>query len=436
MHPHPAHSLHWVDYVTLALLFAAWLIMEEMQPFRRTIYPHGDAETWRYSNPLRPNTVPAVAVPALAVCGPLLLFVVYFNLYRCPREEAHNLALGLLTNVFCAATVTNFIKLSVRLGARGSRGAQGVCVASCAADLTSVVGSEPWGGARPTSSSWARALCPLEPIESPGRSSSQEGRGRVWWSIGADKPAGFHALGIDVHTPKHKKTQVGRPRPDFVARCWGVGAPEWDAHGMPLCSGAAPGVTEGLKSFPSGHTAWSASGLGFLAFFVWGKSKAFDGSGHPTRVVLGLLPLLLALWVGLSRLQDYWHHWEDVAAGYALGLGMAYCFYRALYPPLTSSRSELPSSLYHTPRSSSSSSHHLAGARDSGLSGRDSGGGDHLPSNSKALRELRVDDMHHHSRERQRGSNAAVASGNDAAMRRSGAEQAVEAVPLMMSTNV
>ncbi len=36
--------------------------------------------------------------------------------------------------------------------------------------------------------------------------------------------------------------------------------------------------------------------------------------------------------------QDYWHHVEDVAAGFLLGLGFAYLSYRMHYPPLMSSR--------------------------------------------------------------------------------------------------
>lgn len=35
-------------------------------------------------------------------------------------------------------------------------------------------------------------------------------------------------------------------------------------------------------------------------------------------------------------MQDYWHHWEDVAAGLALGLAMAYAFYRLHYPGIAS----------------------------------------------------------------------------------------------------
>lgn len=41
---------------------------------------------------------------------------------------------------------------------------------------------------------------------------------------------------------------------------------------------------------------------------------------------------------GLTRLQDYWHHVEDVAAGFALGLTMAYLFYRQLYPGVMARR--------------------------------------------------------------------------------------------------
>ena len=35
-------------------------------------------------------------------------------------------------------------------------------------------------------------------------------------------------------------------------------------------------------------------------------------------------------------MQDYWHHWEDVAVGFLLGLSAAYAFYRQHFPPLSS----------------------------------------------------------------------------------------------------
>jgi len=62
--------------------------------------------------------------------------------------------------------------------------------------------------------------------------------------------------------------QVGRPRPDFLARCFPSGGPPaWDG-GFPLCSPNAIKIDEGRKSFPSGtlpHT--------WLPALVWRLSR-------------------------------------------------------------------------------------------------------------------------------------------------------------------
>ena len=41
-------------------------------------------------------------------------------------------------------------------------------------------------------------------------------------------------------------------------------------------------------------------------------------------------------------MQDNWHHTEDVIAGFLLGLGLAYAFYRQHYPPLSSPKAGEP----------------------------------------------------------------------------------------------
>lgn len=47
--------------------------------------------------------------------------------------------------------------------------------------------------------------------------------------------------------------QVGRPRPDFMARCWPDGAQvTWNKDGTPACAASAVRPDEGRKSFPSG----------------------------------------------------------------------------------------------------------------------------------------------------------------------------------------
>jgi len=135
------------------------------------------------------------------------------------------------------------------------------------------------------------------------------------------------------------KLGVGRPRPNFAARCWPNGQPmKFGGEGVPVCAADAIDPGEGRKSFPSGHTSWSTSGMAYLSFWLAGHLRCFDGSGHPLRLVVAGLPIAISAWIGITRLQDYWHHVEDVAAGFLLGLGFAYLSYRMHYPPLMSSR--------------------------------------------------------------------------------------------------
>ncbi|TYH61979.1 hypothetical protein ES332_D07G087200v1 [Gossypium tomentosum] len=88
------------------------------------------------------------------------------------------------------------------------------------------------------------------------------------------------------------KNAVGRPRPDFFWRCFPDGKDDiW------------------IRSFGS------FAGLGFLSLYLSGKIKAFDRRGHVAKLCIVFLPLLVASLVGISRVDDYWHHWQDVFAG-------------------------------------------------------------------------------------------------------------------------
>lgn len=66
--------------------------------------------------------------------------------------------------------------------------------------------------------------------------------------------------------------------------------------------------------------AGSFAGLGFLAWYLSGKFRVFDRRGHIAKLCIVFLPLLCAALVGVSRVDDYWHHWQDVFAGALLGL--------------------------------------------------------------------------------------------------------------------
>lgn len=63
----------------------------------------------------------------------------------------------------------------------------------------------------------------------------------------------------------------------------------------------------------------SFAGLGFLAWYMSGKIRVFDRRGHVAKLCIVFAPLLLAALIGVSRVDDYWHHWQDVFAGGLLG---------------------------------------------------------------------------------------------------------------------
>lgn len=75
-----------------------------------------------------------------------------------------------------------------------------------------------------------------------------------------------------------------------------------------------------LSLFFSLSIAGSFAGLGFLAWYLAGKIAVFDRRGHVAKLCIVFLPLLVASLVAVSRVDDYWHHWQDVFAGGLLGL--------------------------------------------------------------------------------------------------------------------
>ncbi|KAI5121683.1 hypothetical protein M0805_002759 [Coniferiporia weirii] len=136
------------------------------------------------------------------------------------------------------------------------------------------------------------------------------------------------------------KITVGRPRPDVISRCQpssGITNPEYGLVSSAICHQTDKHIlTDGWRSFPSGHSSLSFAGLGFLAFYLAGKLHLFDGKGHTSKAWISLTPLSGAALVAISRTMDYRHHWQDVLVGSALGLTVSFFAYRQYYPSLAS----------------------------------------------------------------------------------------------------
>ncbi|XP_034207901.1 putative lipid phosphate phosphatase 3, chloroplastic isoform X4 [Prunus dulcis] len=130
---------------------------------------------------------------------------------------------------------------------------------------------------------------------------------------------------------KDMMTDLKYPLKINTVPVWAI--PVYDQLGNVVCHGKKSVIKEGHKSFPSGHTSWSFSGLGFLSLYLSGKIKVFDRKGHVAKLCIVFLPLLFASLVGVSRVDDYWHHWQDVFAGGLLGFIVATFCYLQFFPP-------------------------------------------------------------------------------------------------------
>lgn len=166
------------------------------------------------------------------------------------------------------------------------------------------------------------------------------------------------------------KNSVGRPRPDLLARCKAAaGTPQHELVTVDVCTETDHHTLhDGWRSFPSGHSSFAFSGLGYLALYAQppthspGLSRVpelirnhhdcrsfFSSQLHVFRphadlalTFFALSPLLGALLIAISRCEDYRHDVYDVSVGSLLGMSIAYFAFRRYYPPLHSAGCETP----------------------------------------------------------------------------------------------
>jgi len=156
------------------------------------------------------------------------------------------------------------------------------------------------------------------------------------------------------------KVSVGRFRPDFISRCQvnitkveeiyksynisnQISFGPRNLYNTTICTNTNKFILdEGRRSFPSGHTSAAFSTLTFTSLFIAGKINLFDGNFIFWKLLAVLIPNLLALFIGITRVIDYRHHWQDVVVGGMLGILFSALSYFYYFPSLTSSEPYIP----------------------------------------------------------------------------------------------
>lgn len=154
-------------------------------------------------------------------------------------------------------------------------------------------------------------------------------------SISQAYAAFFIGVGITESITQCVKSFVGRLRPNFYAIC----KYEFDEiTGLGSCTASDIEIREGRSSFPSGHSSFSMFSSLFVVLFllqrVDERREFFKGKGGAKMPYLRLVcasPLAVAVWVGASRVHDWWHFPSDVVTGSALGAAAAYGAFKFFY---------------------------------------------------------------------------------------------------------
>lgn len=135
------------------------------------------------------------------------------------------------------------------------------------------------------------------------------------------------------------KNWIGRPRPDFLARCGPAkGTPTSGFVDISVCT--APlgprRLIDGMRSAPLGHSSISFSAMLYLTLWLVGHFKLLQRKKPVVGVLAASTPLLIAARIALTRTQDYRHHFSDIVLGSIIGCFFAVVLYRRFFPSLLS----------------------------------------------------------------------------------------------------
>lgn len=182
------------------------------------------------------------------------------------------------------------------------------------------------------------------------------------------------ALGSCMFLTNMIKLYCGYFRPNFYNLC------EFDTDTM-QCQGDDSDLSQSRKSFPSGHASTSFCGMTFLTLLFLGRvglHNRCDSNGDKWNMstvqtmkrrwlsILVSTPILIAIFIAVSRVHDDMHHPADVAFGSMIGFFTSYFAYGLWYSNLQSefagysllTRWELSHVVSDVQSSHGSSSHH------------------------------------------------------------------------------
>ncbi|KAH8726902.1 phosphatidic acid phosphatase type 2/haloperoxidase [Phaeosphaeriaceae sp. PMI808] len=136
------------------------------------------------------------------------------------------------------------------------------------------------------------------------------------------------------------KNAIGKPRPDLIDRCL-VNLDKIDKTPRKLqtyliCDQTNNYIlSDGFKSFPSGHSSVSFAGLFYLSLYLAAKLHVLDAKGEVWRSFVVMVPTLGAALITGTRIMDARHHPFDVISGALLGILVAWASYRQYFPPVS-----------------------------------------------------------------------------------------------------
>lgn len=132
------------------------------------------------------------------------------------------------------------------------------------------------------------------------------------------------ALAIVFAITNILKMMAGRQRPNFYALCDYAGYRDavqsgnmtaYEAATYPgalgdlsKCRAPFADVAESLRSFPSGHSSISFSGMSYASLYLRAAFKVRKGVSVSILSIMATTPLIVSSYIAISRVRDRWHN--------------------------------------------------------------------------------------------------------------------------------